>query len=136
MLKFLRKLFPRTPTQRTFCYCPECRNELCGSRGDLDNTSYVKHFDDHTVHYKCVKCGLETRWFFDTPCPFILNIINSDEEWREIPSWKWKCGWLKCDWGHGLAGLDSCPGDPTNKDCEHFQTEYSDYTGDLPGGAE
>jgi hypothetical protein len=130
MLAYLKKLLTRTPKQYTFCYCPECRNELCGSRGVLDETSYVKHFDDHTVHYRCKKCGLETRWFFDAPVPFMLNIVDEDDKWRKVPSWQWKCDWLKCDWGTGLAGADRCPGYPTDKNCLEFTTEYSDYNGD------
>ncbi len=126
MFTRLKKLFTRTPKQRTFCYCPVCRNELAASRGDLDVTSYVKHFEDRTVHYKCAKCGTETRWFFDTPAPCMLNIIDDDDKWRKMPSWEWKCRWLKCDWGTRLAGADSCYGDPTDKDCLEFTTKYSD----------
>lgn len=132
MFAHLKKLLTRKPKQHTFCYCPKCHNELCGSRDDLDITSYVKHFDNNTVHYKCAKCGTETRWLFDTPAPLMLEVLEDDMD-RDVPSWDWRCNYLQCDWGMGLAGLDRCPGDPENKDCPEFTTEYSDYGGDGVG---
>lgn len=43
--------------QRTFCYCPVCNNELCGSN------SFVK--DTDRVHYMCSRCGSRSIWNFD-----------------------------------------------------------------------
>jgi hypothetical protein len=57
---------------------------------------------------------------------FVPHIIDDDDKWRKMPSWEWKCRWLKCDWGNRLAGADSCYGDPTDKDCPEFTTKYSD----------
>lgn len=37
----------------------------------------------------------------------------------------YKCRYVKCDHGMGLAGGGGCPGDPQNTDCPEFTTEYS-----------
>lgn len=124
LFTYLKKLFTRKPEQRTRCWCPKCKNEL------ISSGSYVKHFLDMTVHYRCVKCGTETQWDFDCPAPILLETKGADGEWRSIPSEEWECDWLHCDRGLGLAGRDSCPGDPRDKDCPEFTTEFSDYTGD------
>ncbi len=136
MFTRLKKLFTRTSKQYTFCYCPKCHNELCGSRGDIDESSYVKHYNDNTVHYRCLRCATETRWFFDCPAPILLETLGKDGEFREVPSEKWQCPWLDCDWGTGLAGRDSCPGNPRDHECIHFTTEYSDYKGDEQTGGD
>lgn len=36
------------------------------------------------------------------------------------------CNFTKCDHGMGLAGGGGCPGNPCDKDCDEFTTEYSD----------
>ena len=54
--------------------------------------------------------------------------MDKDEEWRDVLPSQWKCNWLKCDWGMGLAGRDVCPGDPRQKECEEFSVEFSSYT--------
>lgn len=82
MLKFLRSLFTWTPKQYTFCYCPKCGNELCGSRDYLDKTSYVDHFSDNTVHYICVMCENESRWDLDTPFPIYLESLCDTGQWH------------------------------------------------------
>lgn len=48
--------------QTTFCWC-DCGNELC-------STSFVS--DTDIVLYKCTRCGKESRWLFDAPCPIKL----------------------------------------------------------------
>ena len=55
------------------------------------------------------------------------------KEWRKIPQKEWRRSWLKCDWGTGLAGRDSCPGDPRERECVEFTTEFSDYKGECGG---
>jgi len=62
LIKELKK-----PKQYTFCYCPECKNELCGS------DSFIGYTKDGLVLYKCSKCEKETKWYFDTPAPFIID---------------------------------------------------------------
>lgn len=39
---------------------------------------------------------------------------------------KYQCNFTLCDHGMGLAGEGGCPGDPQDKDCGEFTTEYSD----------
>lgn len=53
--------------QRTFVYCPKCNNEL------VKNGYLIKDID--FVYYKCSKCGYESKWDFDLPCPIL--IVNS-----------------------------------------------------------
>jgi len=48
--------------------------------------------------------------------------IDFDSDWRDIPANEWNCKWLKCTWGTGLAGMDSCPGNPKDPDCPKFIT--------------
>ena len=36
---------------------------------------------------------------------------------------KWKCDFVKCVNGLGLAGMGSCPGDPFIETCPNFMTE-------------
>lgn len=57
-----------------------------------------------------------------------LPALNSalEEESREIPSRLWKCRYTECDSGLGLAGKDSCPGNPEDEDCDRFTTRWGD----------
>jgi len=57
--------------QRTFCYCPECRNELCS---DESTTCYD---GGSFVTYDCGKCHTESIWDFDTPVPLLLKYIGT-----------------------------------------------------------
>ena len=57
-----------------------------------------------------------------------LNVALEEEN-RDVPYRLWQCEWLDCDHGMGLAGRDSCPGDPREADCKEFTTEFSDCTG-------
>lgn len=52
--------------QRTFCYCPDCGNELCGDvlTACYDGGSFVT--DD------CGQCHTESTWDFDTPVPALV----------------------------------------------------------------
>lgn len=53
--------------QRTFCYCVNCRNELCA---DLK----TQCFDAGTeVHYICGKCNWQIDFLFDAPVPIFLR---------------------------------------------------------------
>ena len=51
--------------QRTHAYCPKCNNEL------VENGNLIK--DTDFVYYKCSKCGHESKWDFDAPCPILLE---------------------------------------------------------------
>lgn len=51
--------------QRTHVYCPKCNNEL------VENGNLIK--DTDFVYYKCSKCGHESKWDFDTPCPILVK---------------------------------------------------------------
>ena len=57
-----------------------------------------------------------------------LQVLNRalEEEDRKVPYRLWKCNFTECDHGVGLAGRDSCPGDPADKCCEEFAQEYSE----------
>ena len=59
------KIFRRKDKQTTFCYCPNCSNELISS-GSLIS-------DKEIVTYICVKCGVTSKWDFDAPAPILLN---------------------------------------------------------------
>ncbi len=64
--KFKSKLFNKfKDKQTTFCYCPNCKNEL------ISSDSFVS--DEEFVTYKCVKCGAISEWDFDVFVPFLLN---------------------------------------------------------------
>lgn len=52
--------------QTTFCYCPECNNELIGSN------SFTS--DGELVMFVCTKCGTESEWDFDAPAPLLLYV--------------------------------------------------------------
>lgn len=52
--------------QKTFCWC-DCGNELCSS--DSHTGSGLIRIQDGFEFYKCSKCGEESRWDFDAPCP-------------------------------------------------------------------
>ena len=38
-------------------------------------------------------------------------------------STQWKCGWIDCFHGMGLAGSGHCPGEWWNKDCPNYELE-------------
>ena len=44
--------------QYTFCYCPICKYELCGSDSFVSDNRLG-------VTYKCQQCGCKSLWNFD-----------------------------------------------------------------------
>ena len=64
ILENLKRVFG-TNKQTTFVYCPQCNNEL------VKNGNLIK--DTDFVYYKCSKCGQESKWCFDTPCPILMT---------------------------------------------------------------
>ena len=47
----------------------------------------------------------------------IFGPLSTDEK-------NWKCNWMKCVYGMGLAGRGRCAfGDPLDKDCPNFGDE-------------
>src|ERR1700720_733891 len=75
----LARLF--LPKQRTFCYCPTCKNELCSDSGECYDVG------DGTIKYMCSSCGTESRWLFDAPVPIYLdcipNLQGENTKWRK-----------------------------------------------------
>lgn len=60
--------------QRTHVYCPQCNNELIKNGTLLKDTDYV--------YFKCSKCGIESKWDFDLPCPVLIKdkeLIGKEE---------------------------------------------------------
>lgn len=51
--------------QRTHVYCPKCNNELVKNGNLIRDTDFV--------YFKCSKCGHESKWDFDAPCPILIN---------------------------------------------------------------
>lgn len=45
---------------------------------------------------------------------------------RVIGPNKYQCNFALCDHGMGLAGEGGCPGDPQDRDCDEFASEFSD----------
>lgn len=53
--------------QTTFCYCPDCENELCSSKGFISDVNGI-------VTYMCPQCCKVIKWDFDTyPFPFLIE---------------------------------------------------------------
>ena len=50
--------------QTCFVYC-DCGNELISSNSLLKDTDFV--------YFKCSKCGEESKWDFDVPCPIKIK---------------------------------------------------------------
>lgn len=70
-MKFLKKLLKiKSPEQKrkqtTFCYCPNCKNELIGS------DSFIS--DDDLVKFQCMECKSITEWLFDAPVPILIKV--------------------------------------------------------------
>ena len=60
--------------QTTFCYCPNCDNELISSNSFIKDTDFV--------YYKCSKCGYESKWDFDFLCPILIKEEKTNETIR------------------------------------------------------
>ena len=54
--------------QRTFCYCPICKEDLCSNDSFKEDTDLVR--------YECKNCGCRSSWNFDMPAPML---VRSDE---------------------------------------------------------
>ena len=52
------------PKQTTFCFCPSCGLELCGSYDVIVS-------DTDLVRYVCT-CLIESTWDFDAPLPLLV----------------------------------------------------------------
>lgn len=63
--KFTLAKFICFKKQKTFVYCPKCNNEL------VRNGNLIK--DTDFVYYRCSKCGHESKWDFDAPCPILVE---------------------------------------------------------------
>ena len=66
----LRDLFKQKKKQGTFCYCPNCKNEL------ISSGSFVS--DEELVTYSCTECGSVTEWLFDAPAPILIKVNGED----------------------------------------------------------
>jgi hypothetical protein len=58
----------RRKKQTTFCYCKNCRNELCA-----DPKSDCYDSGNGEVRYICGKCDWQTDFLFDAPVPIYLR---------------------------------------------------------------
>lgn len=61
----INKLLKRKLKQTTFCYCPNCRNELVSSGSFISDKKFVT--------YKCTECGEVSKWLFDPPVPILIK---------------------------------------------------------------
>lgn len=57
--------------QVTYCYCPGCGFELCGSGSWVgpDETGAIER-------YVCQKCGQMCGWMFDIPGPILVEGVG------------------------------------------------------------
>jgi len=63
--------------QRTFVYC-KCGNEI----NREDDSSFIRDVyikERNVIHYKCSKCGTESFFDFDYPCPIPLPFTEKDD---------------------------------------------------------
>src|SRR5689334_4243801 len=63
----------RTREQATFCYCKNCRNELCGDPNTIVYDAGAE------VHYVCGRCKWQTDFLFDAPVPIFLRAYPPSE---------------------------------------------------------
>ena len=52
--------------QRTFCWCPVCKEDLCS------NNSFIS--DTDLVRYDCSNCATISYWNFDFSSPVIVKV--------------------------------------------------------------
>ena len=67
-------IFGRKSKQMTFCYCKNCRNELCG---DPDSLVYDAGSEVHCI---CSKCNWQTNFLFDAPVPIFLKALPPEKD--------------------------------------------------------
>lgn len=70
-IKSIFKKFKKkdSSNQSTFCYCPQCNNEL------ISSGSFVS--DEKVVAYKCTNCGCISEWNFDcAPTPILVHYTS------------------------------------------------------------
>lgn len=53
--------------QTTYCFCPGCGIELCGSAAWYNDKQH------DIVRYKCLQCGIMSGWLFDVPVPILVE---------------------------------------------------------------
>lgn len=79
-LQALVKCSMRKSEQRTWVYC-KCGNEMVGDDDGQKNLSFIRDVyleERNVVHYKCSKCGMESFFDFDHPCPISLPFTEGD----------------------------------------------------------
>lgn len=83
------KLFKRKPKQTTYCYCPECNNELVSSNSFVEDV-------DGIVKYRCDKCGEITFWdFIHYPVPMLRTCEDCHFLITNDKGYSW-CNMIKC----------------------------------------
>lgn len=55
--------------QKTFCYCPRCKNELISSDSYIEDKSKNSFY----TYFKCKKCGNTSIWDFNPPVPILVS---------------------------------------------------------------
>jgi len=81
-MKFITRLFKKNNSQRTFIYCPHCKNELVSSNSIIRDV-YVH--DYNVVHYRCSECSFNSYWNLDHPA-----IFQVDDETAKLYKQKYK----------------------------------------------
>jgi len=72
--------------QRTWCWCPGCKVDLCSQDDALiDDTCGPEEL----VWYRCTKCGQHSLWNFNHLTPFIVSKepwLTDNVEWLPFNS--------------------------------------------------
>lgn len=72
--------------QRTFCWCPGCKTDLCAQDDALIDDSCGP---EELVWYRCTKCGQHSVWDFSHLAPFVVSKepwITDNVEWLPFNS--------------------------------------------------
>lgn len=65
MIKWFKRFFDEKSTQKLWCWCPQCKEDLCS------NGSFVE--DTDLIRYQCAACGNKSEWNFDiAPVPILV----------------------------------------------------------------
>ena len=64
LFRFLQRR-KRVREQRTFCWCPNCKEDLCS------NNSFIS--DTDLVRYICTNCSCRSEWNFDSLSPILIK---------------------------------------------------------------